>query len=634
MEKIRVVALGGLSESGKNCYCLEVDGDIFVIDCGLKHPSVNNPGIDFTIPNFDYLRKNASRVKAVVITHGHDDQYGALPYLLNLINVPVYASSTTINMIRMDYAKRFRRFQTYRFVTVSPSSSATIAGHLFDFFATAHSVSNSFGFALHTPAGNIVFTSNFITDYDRVRNFSFDLPRLVKIAEANPTLLLMTESVSALLPGSASPKHRLAPHVQNLVENMTGQLFFALYTQNFYNLQEIIDLAVKNDKKICYANSTFASFRKAFNAGGDLVIPEANYVESKDLASIPPNERIVIVNDAGLKLFSSIKELCYGGVSGIRINPGDTFVMACPSVAETEVQHTEALDTVFATGCRVKNITRRDIASMHAQEEDLKMMISLLRPRYYMPVEGEFRKLMGNAKTAVNMDVGLNHRNIFVYDDGMFLKLDEKGDFIAAPEKVNVSDVVVDGAIVGEVRESVLEERARMSSDGVILMGCLISMRERKLRSAPDIQMRGFIYLKDASDIVSEVSKSFASTLENLLKEDKGLSMGEIERKEADKMTRTIKKMTDKEPLVICELRNADEAERSLAQRSQARSRNPNPPNSLNNRNPHGGFHPRVRQGGNPNLPVPSGNPSSPKAPPFTLPTPRKPIDGSEGEKS
>ena len=248
MEKIRVVALGGLNENGKNCYCIEVDGDIFVIDCGLKYPSVNNPGIDFLIPNFDYLRKNQDRVKAVIITHGHDDQYGALPYLLNLINVPVYASSTTINMIRMDYGKKFRRFQTYHFISVYPSSTVVIAGHTFDFFATTHSISNSFGFALRTEVGNIVFTSDFISDYNHVRGFSFDLPRLCKIAEANPTLLLMSESLKALAPGSASPKHRLTPHIQDMVGNMKGQLFIALYTQNFYNIQEVIDLAVKNDK--------------------------------------------------------------------------------------------------------------------------------------------------------------------------------------------------------------------------------------------------------------------------------------------------------------------------------------------------------------------------------------------------
>lgn len=624
MEKIRVVALGGLSENGKNCYCIEVDEDIFVIDCGLKYPSVNNPGIDFTIPNFDYLRKNSSRVKAVIITHGHDDQYGALPYLLNLINVPVYASSTTINMIRMDYAKKFRRFQTYHFVTVLPSSTVTIAGHLLDFFSTTHSISNSFGFALHTEAGNIVFTSDFMSDYNHVRNFTFDLPRLCKIAEANPTLLLMSESVKALLPGTASPRHRLTPHIFDLIENMNGQLFIALYSQNFYNIQEIIELAVKSDKKICFANQTLASFKKAFNVSGDLVIPDSNYVELRDLSSVPENERIILLTGSGLNLFSDIKEVCYGGIPELKVSPSDTFVMACPSVAETEIQHTEALDTVFATGCRVKNITRRDISSMHAQEEDIKMMLTLLRPRYYMPVKGEFRQLMGNAKIAVNMDIGLNHRNIFVYDNGMFLKIDEKGNFISAPEKANVSDVVVDGSIVGEVRENILEERATMSSDGVILMGCLISLKEKRLLSNPDIQMRGFIYLKDASDIVSEVSKSFVSSLDGFLKESKGISMSEMERKIGDKMTRVIKKMTEKEPLVICELRNADEAERSLAQRNQARNNKnlQNRPYFNNKPNPNKANHSQ-----------PGNAQNQQKVPNFTLPTPRKPIDDSSDGK-
>lgn len=617
MEKIRVVALGGLNENGKNCYCIEVDGDIFVIDCGLKYPSVNNPGIDFLIPNFDYLRKNQDRVKAVIITHGHDDQYGALPYLLNLINVPVYASSTTINMIRMDYGKKFRRFQTYHFISVYPSSTVVIAGHTFDFFATTHSISNSFGFALRTEVGNIVFTSDFISDYNHVRGFSFDLPRLCKIAEANPTLLLMSESLKALAPGSASPKHRLTPHIQDMVGNMKGQLFIALYTQNFYNIQEVIDLAVKNDKKICFANQTLASFKKSFNACGDLVIPDSNYFELRNIASVPVNERIILLTESGLKLFSDIKELCYGGIPGLKISNSDAFVMACPSVPETEIQHTEALDTVFATGANVKNLTRRDIASMHAQEEDLKMMLTLLRPKFYFPVKGEFRQVMGNAKMAVNMEIGLNHSNIFAYDNGMFLKFDENGKFIPAPEKVNVSDVVVDGSTVGEVKGNVLDERATMSSDGVVLMGCLISLKDKKLLSNPDIQMRGFIYLKDASDVVSEVSRYFISTLDTLVKDTHGLSMEVMAKKLSDKMTRFIKKMTDKEPLVICELRNADEADRSCAQRSLARQNRADNASST-----------RIHSSKDQTADI------KPKLPNFTLPSPRKPIDDSSNGQS
>ena len=573
MQNARIVALGGLSESGKNCYCIEIDDDIFVVECGLKYPSTDNPGVDFVIPNFDYLRRNASRIRAVIITHAHDATYGALPYLLNLINVPVYASATTITMIRMDYSRRFRKFGTYHFVTVTPSSTHTIAGHVFDFFQTTHSMPNSFGFALHTDAGNIVYSSDFISDYSHVGNYSFDMPRMCRIAEADPTLLLMCESEGAMLSGTASPKHRLTPRINACLENQTGPLYVALYTTNFYNIQEVINAAAKFNRTIIFANPLMSEYLKAFNASGDLIVPQGHYAELKDIESVPPAQRVILVTNSGLNLFSDIKEICYGSrqSEGLSLGPSDTFVMACPSVPQTEVQHTEALDACFATGAHTINITRRDIASMHAQQEDIKMLITLFRPRYYMPIIGEYRQLMANAMTAVEMEVGLNHRNIFVYDNGMIVKFNGQGDFVAQPETVPANDVIVDGNTVATVRDSVLEERGTMSKDGVLLIAALISLKEKKQLSIPDVQMRGFIYLKDANKLMEKINAIFSTTLTSMLNESRLVSLAEIQRKVSDKVQRYLRKETDKQPLVICVIRNADEAERAQQQRAQAK---------------------------------------------------------------
>lgn len=605
MEKARIVALGGLNELGKNCYLIEVDGDIFVIECGLKFPGPSNPGIDFVIPNFDYLRRNASRVKGVIITHAHDSTYGALPYLLNLINVPVYASATTITMIRMDYKRKYRRFGDYHFVTVNPSSDVNIAGHLFHFFATTHSMPNSFGFSLETSAGNIVYTSDFISDFSHVGNYTFDMPRMCRIAENSKTLLLMCESEGAQKEGTASPKHRLTPFLTEYLQNMAGPLYVALYTANFYNIQETINAAAKFGKTIIFANPLMSEYLKSFNASGDLVVPQGHYAELSEIESVPANQRVILVTGTGLKLFSDIKDICYGGrkAEGLSLGPSDTFIMACPSVPATEVQHTEALDAVFATGATVKNITRRDIASMHAQAEDIKMMITLFRPKYYMPVIGEYRQLMANAMTAVDMEIGLNHRNIFVYDNGMFIKFDEEGKFVAAPEKVPANDVIVDGNTVGNVKDSVLEERASMSSDGVILLSSLISLKDRKLLSAPDIQMRGFIYMKDDAKLSEKIEAIFNTTIQAMLSDSHPVPLADIQKKVGDKVQRFLKKETDKQPLVICVIRNADEAERSQQQRAQARTARSESKETKD---------------------------SVPAKAVFTLPTPRKPV-GSDG---
>lgn len=617
MEKVRVVALGGLNESGKNCYCLEVDGDIFVIEAGLKYPSVNNPGIDFVIPNFDYLRKNASRVKAIIITHAHDGQYGALPYLLNWVNVPVYTSSTTISMIRMDFQKKFHKFGTYKFVSVVPSSTVTIAGHVFDFFQTTHSMPNSFGFALHTSCGNIIYSSDFISDYSHLGNYSFDMPRMCQIAEKEKTLLLMCESEGCMLPGTASPKHRITPFIAPLMEDMKGPLVVAIYTTNFYNIEEIIKLAVKFHKVVSFSNNTFTSFLKTFNASGDLIIPAENYIPFTEIRSIPPKDRVIIMTESGLSLFSDIKDLCYGARKNedFYLDQTTTFVMACPSVPQTEIQHTEALDTAYGTGAKILNITRRDIASMHAQQEDIKMMITLFKPKYYFPVQGEFRQLMANAITAVDMEVGLNHRNIFVYDNGMYLDFDENGNFVAKGEKILANDVVVDGNIVGQVKDSVLEERAIMSQDGIILIGCLVSLKDRKALSAPDIQMRGFIYLKNASDIVDNINRLFNQTLSTMLTAPGQISLIDIRRKVSEKITRYLKKETDKEPLIICTIRNADEAETSQKQREARQTRS----SQSSYRRPNQKFNNTVK----------IDSSATPTIPSLDLPSPRKPVEST-----
>lgn len=633
MQNIRVVALGGLSESGRNCYCIEIDDDIFVVECGLKYPTVTTPGVDYLIPNFDYLRANSSRVKAIIVTHAHDTTYGALPYLLNLMNVPVYASATTITMIRMDYSKRFRRFGTYHFVTVTPSSTVQIAGHTFDFFQTTHSMPNTFGFALHTDAGNIVYSSDFMSDYSHIGNYSFDMPRMCKIASSAPTLLLMCESEGAQLSGTASPKHRITPLITPALESQTGALYIALYTANFYNIQEVINAAAKFGKTVIFANHQLAEYLPAFNASGDLIVPQGHYAKLEDIESVPADKRVIILTGSGLELFKSIKDLAAGTKrnQGLSLGPTDTFIMACPSVPQIEVQHTEALDAVFTTGCNCLNITRRDIASMHAQQEDIKMMITLFRPRYYMPIIGEYRQLMANAMTAVSMGSTLNHRNVFVYDNGMVVKFDGKGDFVAQPEKVVTDDVVIDGNTIATVPGDVLEERASMAKDGVLLIMSLVSIREKKQLSKPDVQMRGFIYLKDTTSLVDKIDQIFSTTIDSLLthspEEGTGkrvVSFYDIQRKVANKVQRFLQKETDKTPLVICVIRNADEAERSQQQRAQAnRTRSQRP------------FHPRNPSFNRPVRPRSSEAVKEEKPVGFDLPLPRAPMAPTDegGEK-
>lgn len=559
---IKIVALGGMDEMGKNCYVIEVDEDAFIIEAGLKYPTKNIPGVDIIIPDFEYIRNISRRVKAIFITHGHDDQYGALPYLYNVCKAPIYATETTISVIKANYAKRFRKIESFDFHVVKPSSTVVVAGHVFELFQTTHSIAESFGFALRTRFGNIVYTSDFMSDYSPLKGYTFDLPKVARLSENEKTFLLMTESEEADKPGIASPNHKITPHIVDAIEDPTGKTFVSIYTQNFYSIQEVINLAKKYRKKILLANQEQESFFERMAAIGTLVIPEEMKLTFDQLRVTAPKDVIVLVTGSGEALFKLCKEICYGNVGSLRVETNDTWINCAPSVPGTEVIATDAADTIFRTDCHVITLDRKKVYSMHARQEDLKMMISLFRPRYYLPVKGDFRLLMANARLAINLGVGLNHFNTFVYDNGMALAFDEEGKPVKRNITVKNGDVMVDGTSVGEVKEAAIEERTQMADGGVVLLGITISSKKKEITSAPDIQMKGFLYLKNSEPILNQIASIFTTNLNNYLQKSEGrLSTADMAHKISDKVSKFLLKNTDKEPMVLCEIIDTDHAE-------------------------------------------------------------------------
>lgn len=558
---IKVVALGGLDEMGKNCYVIEVNNDVFIIEAGLKYPNAQIPGVDTIIPDFDYIRGIANRVKAIIITHGHDDQYGALPYLLNICNAPIYATETTIAIIKTSLAKKFRRIDNANFVKIMPSSTITISGHVFELFQTTHSVAESFGFALKTDYGNIVYTSDFMSDYSPLKGFQFDLPKVARLSEGEKTFLLMTESEAADKAGIASPTHKITDQIKEIIEDASGKTFISIYSQNFYNIQEVINLARRFHKKICIANPEQIPFFDAMAKIGDIVIPESMRITPNEIPFNNPNDVIVLVSGNGDSLFNYSKEICYGNITNLKVNTNDTWIIACPSVPGTEVAYTDASDTIYRTDCRVLALTRKKVSSMHAQQEDLKMMISLFRPKYYMPVKGEFRLLMDNAKLAIDLGIGLNHFNTFVYDNGMALAFDYNGNVVRKIINVKNGDVMVDGTSVGDVKEAAITERTQMADGGIVLIGLTISSKKKKIVSSPDIQMRGFLYLKDSEPVINQVTNILLSQVNSCLDSGKRINCQEIEKKVSEKVSRFIFKSTSKEPSILCEILDVDTLE-------------------------------------------------------------------------
>ncbi len=554
---VRVYALGGLDESGKNMFAIETPDSIFLIEAGSKYPDLSDPGIDIIIPDFSFIEQHKEKVKAIIISHGHDDVYGALPYLLRTLgnSIPIYVTKTTEIIIRSDFGSRAKNFN---FHIIKPSDDILISGYPFHFFETTHSVMESFGFSVETEAGSIVYTGNYISDFGSQGHFTFDLAKIAKIADEHQTLLMLSESSGAEKPGIVSPTHKLTSHIKSLIEEGDNRVIIACYLQNLYAINEIIKLAIANRKKICITNPKLLEMLPQFMANGDLVIPRANQCTIEEIPMVPQKDLIILITGNGEELFNSIIDLCHGEnkhAALLHIEKDDVFVLAAPPAPSLEILATSAEDCLYKTDCKVISLKRKEFTSMHAQQEDIKMLVSIFSPKYFMPVSGDFRYMMANAKLAESL--GYSPNNIFLLDNGMAINFDRAGNAITPVVQLfKPTSIFIDGLGVGDVKSNILEERTTMSTSGaVVLAGCYSSLQKSAV-GEPSIELRGFVAPREEEGLTKQIKLIFKQFLDrianDLTKKD------ELSKKFIDTIQQEMKKQTGKSPLVSINLIDLD----------------------------------------------------------------------------
>ena len=548
-DKIRVFALGGLDERGKNIVVVEINYDIFIIDAGIKHPDRSLPGVDLIIPDYRYLLENKNRVKAYLVSHGHNEQMGAIPFMYKDIKAPIYCSKATAAMISGYGLNYLKKPVNFNFEIVNPSDDVVIAGHKIHFFQTCHSMICSSGIALDTSEGTIIYSGDFIVEYNSDIGHNHDLNKLAKIAENN-VLLLMTESSGADSLGYASPNHKLTPYLNRVLFESKGRTYIALFDKNIYGLEEILKFATLNNKKVIFYNEFAKKLYETLQPCG-IFVPSKNVIVSDDeLLRIKATDTIVIIMEEGEHLYELMSHLARGEIEDKRfiISPDDSFLAACPPQGGLEIIATDAIDDLFRTGANITNLNKKSYISMTAREDDLKSMLSLLKPKYYLPVSGEYRHLLANAMIAVHSFTSYNHRNVFILDNGVPV------DIINGEAKiVNVTipngDLMVDGIGVGDVKQEVINDRQKLSEDGVIIAALAVSKSNNQIIAGPDIQMRGFVFLKESETILREVTRIFVDTVNNFLNAHKSLEDAKVVF--TDKATRYIKKETARFPMII-----------------------------------------------------------------------------------
>ena len=551
-DKIKVFALAGLDEDGRDCYVVEINDDIFVLDAGSALPDKTLPGVDYLLPNSDYLIKNKDRILAYIITHGHDESFGALPYFYKYAPAKVYCTRSTMIIIEGQIAINETKVN-FDYQIVNPTDDIMIENHRVRFFQTCHNAANSFGVAISTDQGNIIYTSDFIINFATDEaGYRFDLAMASELAK-EPTLLLLAESKAADKKGYCSPKHRINDLVEKYYK-LNKRMFVVAYWQNMYRIRETIRLALKYNKKIyCYDQYTYTVMKHILAATGVTAFTSADLVSKEDLLRVKSTDLLILMLGHSNDIFKEMRALARGlnADKRLRITPEDIFINVAVPRAIYETEATRSMDEVYRTGCSVVWLKGKDVHSMHAQEDDLRFILNLFRPKYYFPVRGHYTKIMENAKLAVTLGVGLNHMNVFVLDNGMQLVFEPGKRPVILPNEINgidVAPVIVDGSGVTKDGTEIVSMRQKLGVDGTVIIAATVSLKEKKIIAGPDCQMRGFVYVKEAEPLLKSVTQIFIEEVNAALL--KGLSLEEAKNTIKDRARWFIKRENGREPLI------------------------------------------------------------------------------------
>lgn len=551
-DRIKVFALGGLDEDGRDCYVVEINNDIFVLDAGNALPDKTLPGVDYLLPNSDYLIKNKERVRGYFITHGHDESFGALRYFYKYAPAKVYCTRCTKGIIEGQLSIIEAKVQ-FDYVIVEPTDEIIVANRKIRFFQTCHNAAYSFGVAISTDQGNIIYTSDFIINFAaNETGYRFDLGMTSELAKEE-TLLLMAESKTANKKGYCSPKHRINDLVEKYFK-LDKRIFVLLYWQNMYRLRELVNLALKYNKCLyCYDQYTEAVMKYVIESSGATTFSRLNFVSKEDLLRVKKTDLVILMVGHSDDIFKETGALAHGlnADKRIKVEPDDIFMNVAVPRPIFETACTRNMDEIFRTGCQVVWLKGKDVHSMHAQEDDIRFILNIFRPKYYFPVRGHYTKIMDNARLAVSLGIGLNHMNVFVLDNGMQLVFEPGKRPIILPNEVtgiDVSPLIVDGKGVTKDATEIVEMRQKLGVDGAVVIAATVSLNEKKIVAGPDCQMRGFVYVKEAEPIFKSITQIFVEEVNAALQ--KGLSLEEAKNTIKDRARWFIRRENGREPLI------------------------------------------------------------------------------------
>lgn len=545
MNQIRIYALGGLDEDGKNCTVVEINQDIFIFDVGLKYPEGQRRlGVEIIIPDFKSLVDRQKDIKGIFISHGHDDAMGALPYLLKQVKAPIYTTAFTASLIEI--LLKEHNIKDYTLNVINRFDQFEIGKTSIKTFGITHSIADAMGVAIDTDQGYIVYASEYIIDFNnRHAAFSCDLTQFAEIGKKG-VFALLTESVGSDRAGFTAPNHIIADYLENTLENANGRVILAMYEQNLYRLIEVLELARRFKRKVVFYNAHQRNLLMQAEKLGyykmpiELELPLSRF--NNDLEDV-----IIIVSGNGLATFQKLHKIAISEDDRITLRPSDTVFIASPVVPGTEKEAASMENELYKEDVEVITLDKKKVFSMHAAIEDIKMMMYLMKPKYFVPIHGEYRHLIANANIA--LDMGYYADKIVVLDNGEIASF-ENGKRTNEIKRIELETVLIDGNEKLDFTGLVLKDREMLSTDGVIVVGVSIDFKTKEVVGGPDVQSRGVIYLKDADHIVKEISSILELTVKELVASNKYDNT--YARNEArDRMSKYVYKETGKRPMIL-----------------------------------------------------------------------------------
>ncbi|MBQ3894693.1 MAG: ribonuclease J [Clostridia bacterium] len=501
-QKLRVIPLGGLGEIGKNITAFESDNDIIIVDCGISFPDENMPGIDAVIPDFTYLENNFSKIRGIFVTHGHEDHIGALPYLLKKINVPIFSTKFTIALIK-------RKLEEEDMADVAQLEEVhygdiVIKGDFaVEFIRTNHSISDSCAFAIMTPAGVVIHTGDFKVDYTPIDNAPIDLMRLAELGE-NGVLLLMSDSTNAERKGFTMSERTVGATFDDLFSKITGRIIIATFSSNIHRVQQIIDIAAKFGRKCAICGRSMVNVVEVAVEIGYIKHAEDTIIDIEDVNNYNDNEIVIITTGSQGEPMSALTRMASATHNQVEVSSNDTIIISASPIPGNEKAIARMIDELFKRGANVIYKALADVhVSGHACEEELKLILSITRPRYFMPVHGEYRHLVAHAGIAKRL--GMSADDIFIMGNGNVLEF-RGPDLVIREEQVESGNVLIDGLGVGDVGSLVLRDRKHLSADGLLVISLAVSDKDGSILSGPDIVSRGFAYSHESENVLNQVA--------------------------------------------------------------------------------------------------------------------------------